>query len=141
LVLSLFNNNAATKPPGVMLPIPLFPVFSATVTEYGMYPVVALCFNPAYLQSPSFPSDAKQRAMTILENCLGGRTGPYTDCPGMPIVRQQVAKFIQNRDGVPASFEDIILSNGATDALRVCPFFSQYGVCVTIVFFMKDSGT
>ncbi|KFM66518.1 Alanine aminotransferase 2, partial [Stegodyphus mimosarum] len=35
------------------------------------------------------------------------------------VVREQVAEFIQNRDGVPATYEDIILTNGATDAIRV----------------------
>ncbi|XP_035226251.1 alanine aminotransferase 2-like isoform X1 [Stegodyphus dumicola] len=81
--------------------------------------VVSLCFNPSLLQSPSFPSDAKQRAMTILKHCRGCSTGSYTDCSGMLVVRQQVAEFIQNRDSVPASYEDIFLSNGATDAIRV----------------------
>ncbi|XP_055929839.1 alanine aminotransferase 2-like isoform X2 [Argiope bruennichi] len=37
----------------------------------------------------------------------------------MKIVRQQVARFIQQRDGIPASYEDIFLSSGATDALRI----------------------
>ncbi|KFM78584.1 Alanine aminotransferase 2-like protein, partial [Stegodyphus mimosarum] len=39
VVLSLFNNSATTKPPGVMIPIPQYPLFSSTVAEYGMYQI------------------------------------------------------------------------------------------------------
>ncbi|GFT05171.1 alanine aminotransferase 1 [Nephila pilipes] len=81
--------------------------------------IVSLCINPSLLQSEFFPSDVKERAMAILENCRGNSIGSYTDCTGMKLVRQQVAKFIQSRDGVPASYEDIFLSSGATDALRI----------------------
>ncbi|KAF8791160.1 alanine aminotransferase 1-like isoform X1 [Argiope bruennichi] len=81
--------------------------------------IVSLCVNPDLLQSDFFPSDVKQRAITILENCRGKSIGSYSDCCGMKIVRQQVARFIQQRDGIPASYEDIFLSSGATDALRI----------------------
>ncbi|XP_054708940.1 alanine aminotransferase 2-like isoform X2 [Uloborus diversus] len=80
---------------------------------------VSLCINPALLQSDNFPSDVKQRAMTILKNCRGHSIGSYSDCKGMSVVRKQIAKFIQERDQVPSSFEDIFLSSGATEALRV----------------------
>lgn len=81
--------------------------------------MVSLCINPSLLESDAFPSDVKERALTILQNCRGQSIGSYSDCTGMTIVRQQVAKFIQERDGVPSDFENIFLSSGATDALRV----------------------
>ncbi|GIY94848.1 alanine aminotransferase 2 [Caerostris extrusa] len=81
--------------------------------------IVSLCINPNLLQSNFFPSDVKQRAVTILENCRGNTIGACSDCAGMKLVRQQVARFIQQRDGIPATYGDIFLSNGATDALRI----------------------
>lgn len=45
--------------------------------------------------------------------------GSASDCRGMEVVRRQVAHFIEARDNVPADYQDIFLSSGATDALRV----------------------
>ncbi|KAG8198294.1 hypothetical protein JTE90_021548 [Oedothorax gibbosus] len=80
---------------------------------------VSLCIEPSLLQSDNYPSDVKQRAMTILQNCRGQSIGSYSDSSGMEVVRKQVAKFIQQRDGVTSNYEDIFLSSGATDGLRV----------------------
>ncbi|XP_023236007.1 alanine aminotransferase 2-like [Centruroides sculpturatus] len=38
-VLSILNNSTNDKPPGVMIPIPQYPLFSSTVAEYGMYQI------------------------------------------------------------------------------------------------------
>lgn len=83
---------------------------------------VSLCINPSLLQSDYFPSDVKQRATTILKNCEGNTIGSASDCRGMEVVRRQVAHFIRERDGVPADYQDVFLSSGATDALRVVLF-------------------
>lgn len=83
---------------------------------------VSLCIHPELMEDNRFASDVKQRAKTILENCKGHTIGSYTDCAGMEVVRRQVAQYIEERDGVPSNYEDIFLSSGATDAVRVILF-------------------
>jgi len=34
--------------------------------------------------------------------------------------RKDVAEFIEKRDGFPADYENIYLTNGASDGIRVC---------------------
>ncbi|NXG89024.1 ALAT2 aminotransferase, partial [Stercorarius parasiticus] len=43
--------------------------------------------------------------------------GAYSASPGIELVRQDVARFLQRRDGVAAKAEDIFLSTGASDAI------------------------
>ncbi|GIX91445.1 alanine aminotransferase 2 [Caerostris extrusa] len=38
-VLSMLNHPKNGKPPGVMIPIPQYPLYSATLAEYGMYQI------------------------------------------------------------------------------------------------------
>ena len=39
-VLALINTTSTdSKPSGVMIPIPQYPLYSATIAEYGMYPI------------------------------------------------------------------------------------------------------
>ncbi|XP_039498189.1 alanine aminotransferase 1 isoform X1 [Drosophila santomea] len=35
-ILSMINSEVGSKPPGVMVPIPQYPLYSATISEYGM---------------------------------------------------------------------------------------------------------
>jgi alanine transaminase len=46
-------------------------------------------------------------------------TGSYTDSPGIEIIRKHVAQYIERRDGFPSNWENIILSAGASDAIKV----------------------
>ncbi|KAF7266015.1 hypothetical protein GWI33_020615 [Rhynchophorus ferrugineus] len=80
--------------------------------------VLALVTYPAFLESPEFPDDAKERARAILNSCQGGSVGSYTDSSGLEIVREQIAKYIEARDGVPADWQNVIVSGGASDAIR-----------------------
>ncbi|TRZ07835.1 hypothetical protein HGM15179_019271 [Zosterops borbonicus] len=43
--------------------------------------------------------------------------GSYSASPGLQLVREDVARYIERRDGVPASADDIFLSTGASDAI------------------------
>ncbi|KAG8192656.1 hypothetical protein JTE90_009686 [Oedothorax gibbosus] len=88
--------------------------------------ILSLCMDPSLLQNGDYPSDIKQRVSTILTNCIGRNTGSYSLSLGLEVVRKQVAKFIQLRDGVPAHYEDIFLTPGATDALRVLLYMLSY---------------
>lgn len=46
-------------------------------------------------------------------------TGSYTDSPGIEIIRRHVAQYIERRDGIGSNWENIILSAGASDAIKV----------------------
>jgi alanine transaminase len=46
-------------------------------------------------------------------------TGSYTDSPGIEIIRRHVAQYIERRDGISSNWENIILSAGASDAIKV----------------------
>jgi len=68
----------------------------------------------------SVPSDVVARAKDIVE-AIGhpNRTGAYTNSKGYAFVREAVAQYIQERDGgVPASADDIFLTDGASPAVK-----------------------
>ena len=46
-------------------------------------------------------------------------SGAYSDSAGVQIVRKDVADYISKRDGQPASFENVFLSAGASDGIKV----------------------
>ncbi|NXR37262.1 ALAT2 aminotransferase, partial [Zosterops hypoxanthus] len=79
--------------------------------------VVALCLCPELMKDPALPSDAKERAQRLLAACGGQSVGSYSASPGLQLVREDVARYIERRDGVPASADDIFLSTGASDAI------------------------
>ncbi|KAM3841020.1 alanine aminotransferase 1 isoform 1-T1 [Vipera latastei] len=80
--------------------------------------VSALCMYPDLLNSPDFPEDAKQKARRLLAACGGQSIGAYSASPGIELIRQDVAAFIQRRDGgIPSNPENIYLSTGASSAV------------------------
>ncbi|XP_075776055.1 alanine aminotransferase 1 isoform X2 [Pelodiscus sinensis] len=80
--------------------------------------VSALCLYPELLNDPLFPADARQRAHRLLAGCGGQSAGAYTASPGIELIRQDVARYIERRDGgVPANPDNIYLSTGASDAI------------------------
>jgi len=81
--------------------------------------VVALCVYPELLNLDSFPEDAKLRARRILEGCGGNSVGAYSASSGIDVIRQDVTKYIEERDGIPNSCDvnDIFLSTGASDGV------------------------
>nr|AJP75146.1 alanine aminotransferase [Leptinotarsa decemlineata] len=89
--------------------------------------VLALVGYPKLLDDPHFPEDAKQRARTILAGCRGGSVGSYSDSPGIEVIRRHCAEYIERRDGIPASWENIVIGGGASDAIKnvlkllICP--------------------
>jgi len=44
--------------------------------------VLALCLYDKLFDDPSIPSDAKERARTILDGCKGSSLGSYSDSAG-----------------------------------------------------------
>jgi aspartate/methionine/tyrosine aminotransferase len=78
---------------------------------------LSLLENPDLLQLPDvlsrYPRDIIDRAREILARHPHG-TGAYTQSTGIPFIRQAVADFIRNRDGIPANKDQIILTDGAS---------------------------
>ncbi|XP_039702115.1 alanine aminotransferase 1 isoform X4 [Pteropus medius] len=80
--------------------------------------VLALCAQPDLLNSPDFPEDAKSRAEHILRACGGHSLGAYSISSGIQLIREDVARYIQQRDGgISADPNNIFLSAGASDAI------------------------
>lgn len=45
--------------------------------------------------------------------------GAYSDSAGVPVIRQDIAKFISERDGYPCDSNHVYLSTGASDGIKV----------------------
>ncbi|XP_059161359.1 alanine aminotransferase 2-like [Physella acuta] len=80
--------------------------------------VLALCTYPELMNSPDFPADTKERAKKILEECKGHSLGSYSDSCGISLIRKHVAQYIEARDNYPSDPNDIVLSTGASDAIK-----------------------
>uniref|UniRef100_A0A0M3INT1 alanine transaminase n=1 Tax=Ascaris lumbricoides TaxID=6252 RepID=A0A0M3INT1_ASCLU len=81
--------------------------------------VVACCAYPALLQSMAIPSDVKKHAETILHDCGGHSVGAYTPSAGIECIRKHCAEYITRRDGIPTDYENIVISAGTTEGIRV----------------------
>jgi len=83
--------------------------------------VLAIANYPELLRAAPaglFPADVVARAAKYLARVPGG-LGAYTHSQGLEVVREEVAAFIQRRDGgVPASARDVYLSDGASPAAQ-----------------------
>ncbi|XP_058480296.1 alanine aminotransferase 2-like [Solea solea] len=80
--------------------------------------VLALCSYPKLMEDSGFPVDVKQRAQRILSACGGHSIGAYSSSQGIECIRQDVARYIERRDGgTPSSPDNIFLSTGASDAI------------------------
>ncbi|KAF7222308.1 alanine aminotransferase 2-like isoform X1 [Nothobranchius furzeri] len=80
--------------------------------------VLALCSYPELLSDSTFPEDAKSRACSILNSCGGNSMGSYSPSQGIESVRQDVARYIERRDGgVPCDPDNIYLTTGASDGI------------------------
>ncbi|KAJ3595652.1 hypothetical protein NHX12_004955 [Muraenolepis orangiensis] len=80
--------------------------------------VLALCSYPELLNDNTFPEDAKSRARRILQSCGGSSLGSYSASQGIDCVLQDVARYIERRDGgVPCNPDNIYLTTGASDGI------------------------
>ena len=70
------------------------------------------------MNSPDFPSDVKQQVERLVSACAGRNLGSYSGSPGIITVREDIANFIQQRDGYPSDPNNIYLCNGASDGLK-----------------------
>mmetsp|Transcript_30329 Transcript_30329/g.92764 ORF Transcript_30329/g.92764 Transcript_30329/m.92764 type:complete len:529 (+) Transcript_30329:74-1660(+) len=82
--------------------------------------VLSLLMNPELLgECPPglFSEEAVARAEAYRAGSVGG-LGAYTDSKGLEVVRQEVAAFIEARDGYACDAEDVHLSDGASAAVK-----------------------
>lgn len=80
---------------------------------------VLACVSDTDLMSYSnYPSDVKERAKLLLSYCGGQSVGSYSDSAGVEIIRKHCAEFISQRDGIESSWENIVLSTGASECVR-----------------------
>jgi len=54
----------------------------------------------------------------LLSACGGKSLGSYTESQGIITIREDIANYIQERDGYPANPNDIYLCNGASDGIK-----------------------
>lgn len=80
--------------------------------------VLACVAYPALLQSMAIPKDVKQHAKEILHDCGGHSVGAYTPSAGIKCIRKHCADYITRRDGIPADYENIVISAGTTEGIR-----------------------
>lgn len=85
--------------------------------------VIALTAAPFLLDHPKvselFAPDAIKRARELVKAFNGG-VGAYQDSRGNPHVRGEIAKFIEERDGVgPSDPMNIFVTDGASPAVRL----------------------
>uniref|UniRef100_A0A5S6QBY0 alanine transaminase n=1 Tax=Trichuris muris TaxID=70415 RepID=A0A5S6QBY0_TRIMR len=81
--------------------------------------VIAACTYPPLLDCAQFPSDVRERVRLLLGDCGGCSVGSYSASVGLRVVREHVSEYITRRDGgVLSDPENVILSNGASEAIR-----------------------
>lgn len=85
---------------------------------------LALCVNRELLElaesgalpADAFPSDVIARARKYLDAI--GSVGAYSDSQGVGLVREEVASFLRERDGVDCDASDVFLTDGASAGVR-----------------------
>ncbi len=108
--------------------------------------VLALCEYPELAESAasSFPSDAVEAARSILAGSKHG-LGAYSESKGLRVVREAVAEFIGERDGIAADPEAIYLTDGASKgvqaALRLLIADASDGIMIPIPQYPLYSAT
>lgn len=102
--------------------------------------VLSLLVNPQLLNiaaiSEAYPADVIERARYLLSRTTGG-IGAYTQSQGLSVVRESIAHFIEQRDGIgPADPNNIFLTNGASSAVdylfRIAITSQKDGILVPI---------
>ncbi|XP_047993012.1 alanine aminotransferase 2-like [Leguminivora glycinivorella] len=80
--------------------------------------ILACASFPELIEKYDFPSDVKQRANELLDACGGRSVGAYSASYGIEIIRKDVAKYIEDRDGHPSNWEDVLITAGASMGIK-----------------------
>lgn len=108
--------------------------------------ILALCEYPdlARMASGSFPADTIDAAEKILKGSRFG-LGAYSESKGVRFIREAVAAFIHERDGIHTDPDNIYLTDGASKgvqaALRLLLSGPQDGIMVPIPQYPLYSAT
>jgi alanine transaminase len=89
--------------------------------------VLAACMLPSLMQQNMFPEDVCYKARKILSGCPGGSLGSYSDSTGHMVFRKDVVGFIERRDGFPSCVDKIIMSNGASEIIKLTLLTATFG--------------
>ncbi|KAJ9472965.1 Alanine aminotransferase 2 [Diplonema papillatum] len=83
--------------------------------------VSALINDPWLLQNPDIvPTDVAARANSMLAHIgHANKTGAYTHSQGYQWIRNNIAKALERRDGVPAHAGNIFLTDGASPGIKL----------------------
>lgn len=89
--------------------------------------MLACATNPKLMETdPTIPSDVKQRVNDILVACGGHSVGAYSDACGIEIIRRQCAKYIEERDGISADWQNVFLTTGASEVVKAMLSFVNH---------------
>ena len=80
--------------------------------------VISAVMNTELLSANLYHKDVINRAEYYL-NKMGCGVGAYSDSAGHRVIKENVAKFLQQRDNQPAHAEDIFLTDGVTMGLHM----------------------
>ncbi|KAG0166342.1 hypothetical protein DFQ28_010665 [Apophysomyces sp. BC1034] len=118
--------------------------------DNSVYKVASLCENPELLRAENretllklYPADSIARAEILLKNI--GSIGAYSHSKGIPHIRENVAKFIERRDGYSANPEHIFLTQGASSgvqtAIQILTQHNNTGIMIPIPQYPLYSAT
>jgi len=80
--------------------------------------VISASMNINLLHSNDISADAKRRAKAFVESVeYPHALGAYTASAGLPIVRNSIKRYIEERDGYPCDTNNLFLTNGASDGV------------------------
>jgi aspartate/methionine/tyrosine aminotransferase len=108
--------------------------------------VLALCEYPqlADLAPTAFPADAVATARKVLAGTVHG-VGAYSESKGVRLIREAVAAFIKERDGIESDADAIYLTDGASKGvqavLRILISGAQDGIMIPIPQYPLYSAT
>jgi aspartate/methionine/tyrosine aminotransferase len=108
--------------------------------------VLALCQYPDLIERATdlFPADVRETAGRVLKGTRYG-LGAYSDSKGVRFIRDAVAEFIRERDGIEADPEAIYLTDGASKgvqtALRILISGPHDGIMIPIPQYPLYSAT
>lgn len=79
--------------------------------------VLSIVVNPSLTEKVQFSPDILKRARKYLDSipCVGA----YTESQGILAVREEICQFLLERDGFEALPENIFLTNGASEGVRL----------------------
>jgi aspartate/methionine/tyrosine aminotransferase len=80
--------------------------------------VLSLVMNPSLKDRVQFAPDVVAKAERYLAGIPG--MGAYSESQGILSVREDISKFLEQRDGYRSDPKDIFLTNGASEGVRVC---------------------